>query len=56
MEQRELQLLREHHDAERFVLSLRELREYERVQLGTGQVSRRLGDPNRPSHSANWPY
>jgi hypothetical protein len=28
-----VQLLRQHHDAERFVLSLRELREYERVQL-----------------------
>ena len=28
-----LQLLRQHHDAKRFVLSLRELREHERVQL-----------------------
>ncbi len=28
-----LQLLRQHHDAQRFVLSLRELREHERVQL-----------------------
>ena len=28
-----LQLLRQHHDAEWFVLSLRELREHERVQL-----------------------
>jgi hypothetical protein len=28
-----LQLLRQHHDAERFVLSVRELREHERVQL-----------------------
>ncbi len=31
-----LQLLRQHHDAERFVLSLRELREHERVQLRGG--------------------
>ena len=30
-----LQLLRQHHDAEWFVLSLRELREHERVQLGS---------------------
>src|SRR5271166_4220531 len=30
----ELQLLRQHHDAEWFVLSVRELREHERVQLG----------------------
>jgi hypothetical protein len=29
-----VQLLRQHHDAERFVLSVWELREYERVQLG----------------------
>ena len=29
----ELQLLRQHHDAEWFVLSVRELRERERVQL-----------------------
>jgi hypothetical protein len=28
-----LKLLRQHHDAERFVLSVRELREYEWVQL-----------------------
>ena len=30
----QLQLLRQRHDAERFVLSVRELRERERVQLG----------------------
>jgi hypothetical protein len=30
-----MQLLRQHHDAERFVLSLRELREYERVLVGS---------------------
>ena len=29
----ELQLLRQHHDAQRLVLSLRELWEHERVQL-----------------------
>ena len=30
-----LQLLRQHHDAQRFVLSLRELQEHERLQLGS---------------------
>jgi hypothetical protein len=31
-----MQLLRQHHDAERIVLSLRELREYEWVLVGFG--------------------
>jgi len=38
-----VQLLRQHHDAEWELLSVRELREHERVQLGTQKVTKRPG-------------
>jgi|HubBroStandDraft_6_1064221.scaffolds.fasta_scaffold19161_6 hypothetical protein len=43
-----LQLLRQHHDAERFVLSVRELREHERVLVSSSEVVCVGGRPRPP--------